>query len=46
MAHEKLANNSENFQEKLSPKLVQKNQVIFVENVAVNNMVKNHYLAK
>ncbi|MEG4406770.1 hypothetical protein [Microcoleus sp. MON2_D5] len=46
MAHEKMANTRENSQEKLSPKLVQENQAIVVEKVAVNNMVKNHCLAK
>ncbi|MEG4628247.1 IS200/IS605 family element RNA-guided endonuclease TnpB [Microcoleus sp. AR_TQ3_B6] len=36
----------EDFLHKLSRKLVDKNQVIVVENLAVKNMVKNHKLAK
>jgi putative transposase len=36
----------EDFLHKLSRKLVDKNQVIVVENLAVRNLVKNHKLAK
>jgi putative transposase len=36
----------EDFLHKLSRKIVDKNQVIVVENLAVKNMVKNHCLAK
>ncbi|MEG4817202.1 transposase [Microcoleus sp. K5-D4] len=46
MNHEKMANARENFKEKLSIKVVQENQVIVVENMAVNNWVKTHFLAK
>jgi putative transposase len=44
--HEKIANCRQDFQHKLSRKLVNENQVIVVENLAVKNMVKNHCLAK
>jgi putative transposase len=36
----------EDFLHKLSRKIVDKNQVVVVENLAVKNMVKNHCLAK
>ena len=44
--HERIANTRKDFQHKLSRKLVNDNQVIVVENLAVKNMVKNHCLAK
>jgi putative transposase len=44
--HERIANTRKDFQHKLSRKLVNENQVIIVENLAVKNMVKNHCLAK
>jgi putative transposase len=44
--HEKIANTRKDFLHKLSRKMVNKNQVICVENLAVKNMVKNHNLAK
>lgn len=44
--HEKIANTRNDFLHKLSRKLVNENQVIIVENLAVKNMVKNHNLAK
>lgn len=44
--HERIANTRKDFQHKLSRKLVNENQVIVVENLAVKNMVKNHCLAK
>lgn len=44
--HEPSAHTRKDFQHKLSRKLVNDNQVIVVENLAVKNMVKNHCLAK
>jgi putative transposase len=44
--HERIANTRKDFQHKLSPKLVNDNQLTAVENLAVKNMVKNHCLAK
>jgi putative transposase len=44
--HERIANTRKDFQHKLSRKLVNENQVIVVENLAVKNMVKNHNLAR
>jgi putative transposase len=44
--HEPSANTRKDFQHKLSRKLMNDNQVIVVENLAVNNMVKHHCLAK
>ena len=44
--HESSANTRKDFQHKLSRKLVNDNQVIVVENLAVKNMVKHHCLAK
>lgn len=44
--HERIANTRKDFQHKLSRKLVNDNQVIVVENLAVKNMVKNYCLAK
>lgn len=44
--HERITNTRKDFQHKLSRKLVNENQVIVVENLAVKNMVKNHNLAK
>jgi putative transposase len=44
--HEPSANTRKDFQHKLSRKLLNDNQVIVVENLAVKNMVKNHCLAK
>lgn len=44
--HEKISNTRKDFLHKLSRKLVNENQVIIVENLAVKNMVKNHNLAK
>jgi putative transposase len=42
----KIARVREDFRHKLSRKIVNENQVILVENLAVKNMVKNHCLAK
>ena len=44
--HDRITNTRKDFQHKLSRKLVNENQVIVVENLAVKNMVKNHNLAK
>jgi putative transposase len=44
--HERIANTRKDFQHKLSGKLVNDNQVIVVENLAVKNMGKNHCEAK
>ena len=44
--YEKIARCREDFLHKLSRKLVDENQVIVVENLAVKNMVRNHNLAK
>lgn len=44
--HSKIKRVREDFLHKLSRKIVNENQVIAVENLAVKNMVKNHNLAK
>jgi putative transposase len=44
--HSKIARVREGFHHKLSRKMVNENQVIVVEDLAVKNMVKNHSLAK
>jgi putative transposase len=44
--HAKMARVREDFRHKLSRKIVDENQIIVVENLAVKNMVKNHNLAK
>lgn len=44
--HERIANTRIDFLHKLSRKLVNENQVICIENLAVKNMLKNHNLAK
>jgi len=44
--HNKITKCREDFQHKLSRRIVNENQVICVENLAVANMVKNHKLAK
>ena len=44
--HSKISRCPEDFLHKLSRKIVNENQVIVVENLAVKNMVKNHKLAK
>ena len=44
--HLKIANCRSDFQHKLSRTIVDKNQVICVENLAVANMMRNHKLAK
>lgn len=44
--HEKVANQRRDFQHKLSRRLVVENQVISMEDLRIENMVKNHKLAK
>ncbi|MBE9202455.1 transposase [Synechocystis salina LEGE 06099] len=44
--HNKITRCREDFHHKLSRKLVDENQVIVVENLAVRNMMKNHCLAQ
>lgn len=44
--HARISNVRRDFLHKLSRKMVNENQVISVENLAVKNMVKNHNLAK
>jgi putative transposase len=44
--HSKIARVREDFHHKLSRKIVNENQVIVVEDLAVKNMVKNHNLAR
>jgi putative transposase len=44
--HAKIARIREDFRHKLSRKIVDENQIIVVENLAIKNMVKNHNLAK
>lgn len=44
--HAKIARVREDFHHKLSRKVVNENQVIVVEDLAVKNLVKNHHLAK
>lgn len=44
--HEKVANRRRDFLHKLSKKLVDDNQAIFFEDLAVKNMMANHCLAK
>jgi putative transposase len=44
--HERIANTRKDFQHKLSRKIVDENQVIITEDLAVKNLVRNHSLAK
>jgi putative transposase len=44
--HAKIADSRKDFLHKLSTRLINENQVIAVESLAVNNMKKNHCLAK
>lgn len=46
IVHQRISNSRQDFLDKLSHKLVNENQVIVVEDLAVKNMVKNHCLAK
>ncbi len=43
--HEKIANQRNDFQHKLSFKLVSENQTIAVETLNVKGMIKNHHLS-
>jgi putative transposase len=44
--HKKIHNIRQDFQQKLSTQLIRENQTIIVENLKVQNMLKNHKLAK
>jgi putative transposase len=44
--HEKIANSRKDFQQKLSTRLINENQVICLETLKPSNMIKNHKLAK
>lgn len=44
--HEKITNTRKDYLHKISHKLINENQVIVSENLAVSNMVKNHKMAK
>lgn len=44
--HHKISKCREDFHHKLSRRIVDENQIIVVENLAVRNMVRNHSLAK
>ena len=44
--HQKIANQRLDFLHKLSTKLINENQVICLEDLSVENMIKNHCLAK
>ena len=44
--HNKISNCRNDFQHKISSKLISENQTICLEDLAVKNMVKNHKLAK
>lgn len=44
--HVRIANNRNDFLHKLSTKLISENQAIYLEDLKVKNMVKNHKLAK
>jgi putative transposase len=46
LVHNKISRCREDFQHKLSRRIVDENQVIVVENLAVRNMVRNHCLSK
>ena len=44
--HEKISNQRKDFLHKVSTQLINKNQVIVIEDLKVSNMIKNHNLAK
>lgn len=44
--HEKIANARKDYLHKISTELINENQIICLEDLKVNNMVKNHNLAK
>ena len=44
--HEKVSNQRQDFLHKTSIQLVRENQAIYIESLAIRNMIKNHCLAK
>jgi putative transposase len=44
--HEKVANQRQDFLHKTSRQLISENQAIFIESLAVKNMIRNHHLAR
>ena len=44
--HEKIANQRQDFLNKVSSKIINENQVIVIEDLKISNMIKNHKLAK
>ena len=44
--HEKVSNQRQDFLHKTSRQLVRENQAIFIESLAIKNMIRNHRLAK
>lgn len=46
LIHEKIANQRNDFQHKLSAKLIRENQAIAVETLNVSGLVRNHHLAQ
>ena len=46
LIHEKITNKRMDFLHKLSQKIINENQVICLENLAIKNMIKNHKLAQ
>ena len=44
--HYKIANKRKDFTQKLSSKLINENQVIYLEDLNISGMIKNHHLAK
>lgn len=46
LLHEKVTNQRKDFLHRLSHRLIGENQAIFLEDLAVKNMVRNRYLAK
>ena len=44
--HQKIANQRNDFLQKLSSKLISENQAIAIEDLRVKNLLKNHHLAK
>ena len=46
LVHEKIKNQRNDFQHKISRRLIAENQCIFSEDLKINNMIKNHKMAK
>ncbi len=44
--HEKVSNQRQDFLHKASRQLVRENQAIFIESLAIRNMIRNHHLAR